>query len=48
MPRKLWGLETDVVSSTTKIRLAGFHDTVDTEDQILRQLAQYREAKVLP
>ena len=44
----LWGLETDVVSSTTKIRLAGFHDTVDTEDQILRQLAQYREAKVLP
>jgi nucleoside-diphosphate-sugar epimerase len=44
----LWGLETDVVSSMTKIRLAGFHDTVDTEDQILAQLAQYREAKVLP
>jgi hypothetical protein len=44
----LWGLETDVVSSMTKIRLAGFHDTVDTEDQILRQLAQYREVKMLP
>jgi nucleoside-diphosphate-sugar epimerase len=44
----LWGLETDVVSSMTKLRLAGFHDTVDTEAQILAQLSQYREAKVLP
>jgi nucleoside-diphosphate-sugar epimerase len=44
----LWGLETDVVSSMTKARLAGFHDTVDTEDRLLSLLAQYREAKVLP
>ncbi|MGE0767679.1 MAG: SDR family oxidoreductase [Hyphomicrobiaceae bacterium] len=44
----LWGLETDVVSSMTKARLAGFHDTVDTEDRLLQLLAQYREAKVLP
>jgi nucleoside-diphosphate-sugar epimerase len=44
----LWGLEHDVVSSTTKIRLAGFHDTVDTVDRILEHLVRYREAKVLP
>lgn len=44
----LWGLEHDVVSSMTKIRLAGFHDTVDTEDRLLALLAQYREAKILP
>lgn len=44
----MWGLERDVVSSTTKIRIDGFHDTVDTEDQILAHLARYRESKVLP
>ncbi len=44
----LWGLEHDVVSSMTKIRIAGFHDTIDTEDRLLELLAQYREAKVLP
>lgn len=44
----LWGLEHDVVSSTTKIRLAGFHDTVDTEERILALLGEYREAKILP
>jgi nucleoside-diphosphate-sugar epimerase len=44
----LLGIETDVVSSTTKIRLAGFHDTVDTEDRILELLGKYREAKVFP
>jgi nucleoside-diphosphate-sugar epimerase len=44
----LWGLETDVVSSMAKARLAGFHDTVDTEDRLLALLAQYRDAKILP
>ncbi len=44
----VWGIERDVVSSTVKIRQAGFHDTVDTEDQILAHLARYREAKILP
>ena len=43
-----WGLEHDVVSSVAKIRSHGFHDTVDTEEQILAHLARYREAKVLP
>jgi len=44
----MWGLERDVVSSITKIRIHGFHDTVDTEDQILAHLARYREEKILP
>jgi nucleoside-diphosphate-sugar epimerase len=44
----LWGLEYDVVSSMTKSRLAGFHDTVDTEAEILAHLHRYREARLLP
>jgi len=44
----LWGLEHDVVSSMTKVRLAGFHDTVDTEARILAHLQRYREARLLP
>lgn len=44
----LWGLEHDVVSSMTKIRLAGFQDTVDTEARILAHLQRYREARLLP
>jgi nucleoside-diphosphate-sugar epimerase len=38
----------DVISSMTKIRAAGFHDAVDTEDLYLAFLQQYREARILP
>jgi nucleoside-diphosphate-sugar epimerase len=38
----------DVISSMTKIRTAGFHDTVDTEELYLAILRQYREARILP
>jgi nucleoside-diphosphate-sugar epimerase len=38
----------DVISSMTKIRRAGFHDVVDTEETVLGMLRQYREARVLP
>lgn len=44
----VWSLEHDVVSSVAKLRLAGFHDTVDTEAEIIAHLKRYREAKVLP
>ncbi len=44
----VWGLEHDVISSVAKLRLAGFHDTVDTEDQILAHLKRYRDARILP
>ena len=38
----------DVISSMTKIRTAGFHDTVDTEELYLAVLQQYRQARILP
>jgi hypothetical protein len=38
----------DVISSMTKIRSAGFHDVVDTEEMYLALLQQYRDARVLP
>jgi nucleoside-diphosphate-sugar epimerase len=38
----------DVISNMTKIRTAGFHDTVDTEDLYLAILRQNREARILP
>lgn len=31
----LWGREQDVISSVLKLRQHGFHDTVDSEEQIL-------------
>lgn len=51
----LWGYadsqlaqDYDVITSTTKLRLAGFHPVVDTEGMFLDQLRQYREARILP
>ena len=44
----LWSHDYDVFSSTTKLRRAGFHDMVDTEEMFLSQLTRYREAKILP
>ena len=38
----------DVISSMTKLRQAGFHRIVDTEEMVLDQLAQYRQEKILP
>ncbi len=38
----------DTVSSMTKIRMAGFHDVIDTEAMLLAQIDGYREARILP
>lgn len=38
----------DVVSSTTKIRQAGFHDVVDSTDMFLRLFDEFRERKAIP
>jgi hypothetical protein len=38
----------DVVSSTTRLRQAGFHDVVDTEAMFRVHLTRYREARLLP
>lgn len=43
-----WGLQHDIVSSTTKLRRGGFHGVVDTEAQVLAHLQHYREARILP
>lgn len=44
----LLGWDYDVISSMTKIRQAGFHRTIDTEDMILEQLAEHRARRILP
>ena len=44
----LWGREQDVISSVLKLRQHGFHDTIDSEGQILRYLRRYREERILP
>ncbi|MDH3318712.1 MAG: SDR family oxidoreductase [Betaproteobacteria bacterium] len=44
----LWGLDSDLPTDTTKIRLHGFHGVVDTTDQFLVHLRRYREARLLP
>lgn len=44
----LWGLEKDLPTDTTKIRRHGYHGVVDTPEQILAYLRQYREARILP
>ena len=38
----------DVITSTTKLRRAGFHDVIDTEEMFIAHLNSYREAKILP
>ncbi|MCC7272495.1 MAG: SDR family oxidoreductase [Alphaproteobacteria bacterium] len=44
----VWRQDHDVVSSTTRLRLAGFAEVVDSEAMLLDQLARYRAAKILP
>jgi len=44
----LWGLDSDLPTDTTKIRLHGFHGVVDTTAQVLAHLRRYREARLLP
>ncbi len=38
----------DVISSNTKLRLAGFHHMRETREMFFSQLAQYREARIIP
>lgn len=38
----------DTISSMTKIRQAGFHDVVDSEQMYLDQITLYRQARILP
>ncbi len=42
------GCDYDVMSSTTKIRQAGFAEVLDSEDMFLRLFAEFREARIIP
>ena len=43
-----WGHGYDIVSSNVKLRHAGFHETLDSEDMFLAHLTRYRDAIILP
>ena len=44
----VFGCDWDVMSSTTKIRQAGFQDVLDSEGMFLDLLTQFREQKIIP
>ncbi len=44
----VFGCDWDVMSNTLKIRRAGFHEGVDSEDMFLRLLAEFRAQRVVP
>ena len=44
----VWRQDYDVVSSTTKLRRAGFHAVLDTHDMFVTHLTRYRDARILP
>ncbi|MBT9386845.1 SDR family oxidoreductase [Pseudooceanicola sp. CBS1P-1] len=44
----IFNCDWDVISSTTRIRQAGFGDVVDSEEMILRLIDDFRARKVIP
>jgi nucleoside-diphosphate-sugar epimerase len=44
----VFGCDWDVMSSTTKIRQAGFQDVVDSESMFLRLFQEFRDARIIP
>lgn len=44
----VFGTDWDVMTSTTKIRQAGFHEVVDSEDMLVRILGEFRDKKIIP
>ncbi|MEO8040438.1 MAG: SDR family oxidoreductase [Betaproteobacteria bacterium] len=47
-PENVFNSDYDIVSSTTKARLAGFYDMVDTEAMFLRMFAEFRGNRIIP
>jgi nucleoside-diphosphate-sugar epimerase len=43
-----WHAEYDSISETTKIRRFGFHDIIDDEEMLMRQMRRLQEMKVIP
>lgn len=44
----VFGCDWDVMTDTLKIRRAGFHDCLDSEEAFLRLFQQFRDMKVIP
>ncbi|MEZ5658698.1 MAG: SDR family oxidoreductase [Burkholderiaceae bacterium] len=44
----VFGTTWDVISNLTKIRQAGFHEVVDTEQMFVDQLTRFRREKIVP
>ncbi len=44
----VFGCDWDVMSDTLKIRRAGFHDCVDSEEAFLKLFQRFRDMKVIP
>lgn len=44
----IFNCDWDVISSTTKIRQAGFHDCVDSTGMFLRLFREFRERRLIP
>ncbi len=44
----VWGCDWDIMSDTTKIRQAGFHEFEDSEAMIVRMLKQFRVDRIVP
>jgi nucleoside-diphosphate-sugar epimerase len=44
----VFNLEYDVMSDTTKARQFGFHEVIDTQEMLLRQLAQFQRMRFIP
>lgn len=44
----VWGADWDIMSDTSKIRRAGFHDIVDSEAGILSMMAALRQQRIVP
>jgi nucleoside-diphosphate-sugar epimerase len=44
----VFGCDWDVMTSTTKARLHGFQDLVDSEEMFVRLLAQFRAERIVP
>lgn len=44
----VFGCDWDVMTDTVKIRLAGFHEVVRSEEMFLRMFQEFRNARVIP
>lgn len=44
----VWASDWDIMSDMTKIRRAGFHECVDSEEIILGMLAEFRRMRIIP